>query len=77
MYYCITRFSECQLQTMAALLMVLVSAPGVVLAGTMERAEIRRGRVRDDRFMEISHSECNELLQLYDFLLWAASQFYK
>ena len=36
--------------------MVLVSAPGVVLAGTMERAEIRRGRVRDDRFMEISHS---------------------
>ena len=24
--------------------MVLVSAPGVVLAGTMERAEVRRGR---------------------------------
>ena len=57
--------------------MVLVSAPGVVLAGTMQRAEIRWGRVRDDHFMEISHSECNELLQLYDFLLWAASQFYK
>ena len=56
---------------------VHVSAPGVVLAGTRERAEIRRGRVRDGRFMEISHSECNELLQLYDFLLWAASQFYK
>ena len=57
--------------------MVHVSAPGVVLAGTMQRAEIRRGRVRDDHIMEISHSECNELLQLYDFLLWAASQFYK
>ena len=60
-----TRFSECQLQTMAALLMcpwcwslLRVRSVGRDTGEGRDQA----GQVRDDRFMEISHSECNELV---------------
>ena len=60
--------------------MVLVSAglcSGCGVGRDTGEGRDQAGQVRDDRFMEISHSTCNQLLQLYDFLLWAASQFYK
>ena len=50
---------------------------GCGVGGDHGEGRDQAGQVRDDHIMEISHSECNELLQLYDFLLWAASQFYK